>query len=154
MRAPYARRTMHGIRAFCLGHRRLAAFAVALALCMKVLLPAGFMLSSSFDGSSDRVLTLTVCHTGSEGPAVANVTLPLDGKAQGNGVQGKDLQGKADGHCPYSSLTMTALGGASAPLLAIALAVILALGLAPVRRLPFGPIAHLRPPLRGPPLSV
>jgi hypothetical protein len=140
---------MHGIRAFCLANRRLAAFAVALALCMKVLLPAGFMLSSSFDGSSDKVLTLTVCHSGSEAPAVANVTVPLDGKAQG-----KDLQGKADGHCPYSSLSMTALGGASAPLLAIALAVILALGLSPARHLPFGQIAHLRPPLRGPPLPV
>lgn len=140
---------MHGIRAFCLANRRLAAFAVALALCMKVLLPAGFMLSSSFDGSSDKVLTLTVCHSGSEAPAVANVTVPLEGKAQG-----KDLQGKADGHCPYSSLSMTALGGASAPLLAIALAVILALGLSPARHLPFGQIAHLRPPLRGPPLPV
>jgi hypothetical protein len=140
---------MHGIRAFCLANRRLAAFALALALCMKVLLPAGFMLSSSFDGSSDKVLTLTVCHSGSEAPAVANVTVPLDGKAQG-----KDLQGKADGHCPYSSLSMTALGGASAPLLAIALAVILALGLSPARHLPFGQIAHLRPPLRGPPLPV
>ena len=140
---------MHGIRAFCLGHRHLAAFAVALALCMKVLLPAGFMLSSSFDGSADTVLTLTVCHTGSDAPAVANVTVPLDGKAQG-----KNIQSKVDGHCPYSSLAMPALGGASAPLLAIALAVILALGLAPVRRLPFGPIAYLRPPLRGPPLSV
>ena len=140
---------MHGIRAFCLANRRLAAFAVALALCMKVLLPAGFMLSSSFDGSSDKVLTQTVCHSGSESPAVANVTVPLEGKAQG-----KDLQGKADGHCPYSSLSMTALGGASAPLLAIALAVILALGLSPARHLPFGQIAHLRPPLRGPPLPV
>ena len=140
---------MHGIRAFCLANRRLAAFALALALCMKVLLPAGFMLSSSFDGSSDKVLTLTVCHSGSEAPAVANVTVPLEGKAQG-----KDLQGKADGHCPYSSLSMTALGGASAPLLAIALAVILALGLSPARHLPFGQIAHLRPPLRGPPLPV
>ena len=140
---------MHGIRAFCLANRRLAAFALALALCMKVLLPAGFMLSSSFDGSSDKVLTLTVCHSGSEARAVANVTVPLDGKAQG-----KDLQGKADGHCPYSSLSMTALGGASAPLLAIALAVILALGLSPARHLPFGQIAHLRPPLRGPPLPV
>lgn len=145
---------MHGIRAFCLANRRLAAFAVALALCMKVLLPAGFMLSSSFDGSSDKVLTLTVCHSGSEAPAVANVTVPLEGKAQGKDLQGKDLQGKADGHCPYSSLSMTALGGASAPLLAIALAVILALGLSPARNLPFGQIAHLRPPLRGPPLSV
>ena len=142
--------SMHGIRAFCLGHRGLAAFAVALALCMKVLLPAGFMLSSSFDGSSDRVLTLSVCHSGEEAPVAASVSVPLDAKGQG-----KDLQGKGgDVHCPYSSLSMPALGGTPVLLLAIALAVILALGLAPTLRRPLEAIAYLRPPLRGPPLSV
>ena len=146
---------MHGIRAFFLGHRGLAAFAVALALCMKVLLPAGFMLSSSFDGSSDRVLTLSVCHSGEEAPVAANVSVPLDGKGQGKGLQGKDSQGKGgDVHCPYSSLSMPALGGTPALLLAIALAVILALGLAPTHHRPLEAITHLRPPLRGPPLSV
>ena len=143
---------MHALRAFLLGHRGLAAFAVALALCMKVLLPVGYMLSSSLDGSSTRVLTLALCHTGSEdGPTVANVTVPVDGQAKGDG---KGTSGKADGQCAYSSLSMSAVGGASPALLALAFAIILALGLAPARRLPFGRIAYLRPPLRGPPSFV
>ncbi len=142
---------MHALRAFLIGHRRLAAFAVMLALCMKVLLPAGYMLSSSLDGSSTRVLTLILCHSGGDGPAVAKVTVPVDGKTKGDG---QGAPGKADGHCAYSALSMSAVGGAAPVLLALAFAVILALGLAPARRLPFGPVAYLRPPLRGPPALI
>ena len=37
-------------------HRRLAAILVALALCMKALVPAGFMI-----GASARLITVEIC---------------------------------------------------------------------------------------------
>lgn len=138
---------MHTLRALLFGHRRIAILVVALALGMKALLPAGYMVSSAAEGAS-RVLTLALCHEGGDGATVASsVAVPVGKVAP----DGHDSHAKADGQCPYSSLSMAAMGGASAPLLALALAFILALGLTPVRRLPFGPIPHLRPPLRGPP---
>ncbi len=138
---------MHALRALLFGHRRIAILVMALALGMKALLPAGYMLSSAAE-SATGVLTLALCHEGGKGATVASsVAVPAGKAAQ----DGHDSHAKADGQCPYSSLSMAALGGASAPLLALALAFILALGLVPARRLPFGPIAHLRPPLRGPP---
>ena len=141
---------MHALRAFLSGHGRIAILVVALALCMKVLLPAGYMLSSAAGGDSTRILVLTLCNAGDDSPAVARIALP--GKDKGH--EAPTDHGKADGQCAYSALSMAAMGGASAPLLALAFAVILALGLAPARRLPFGRIAHLRPPLRGPPATA
>jgi len=55
------------------------------------------------------------------------------------------------GQCAFSPLAFAALGGADAPLLAIALAFILAFGFASTPPLRLARIAGLRPPLRGPP---
>ena len=47
---------MYAFRAFLLHHRRFAALLVAAALCLKALVPAGYMVSSEA-----RVLTVQIC---------------------------------------------------------------------------------------------
>ena len=146
---------MHALRAMIRGHWQAAILAVALALCMKALLPAGYMMSTVAGENSSQVLTLALCNAERGSMMSAQVILPAaahagDDKTAHDG----DHQGKANPACAYSSLSMAAMGGASAPLLALALAFILALGVAAVPNLPFGQIAYLRPPLRGPPAQA
>ncbi|MGC1470359.1 MAG: hypothetical protein WA793_13375, partial [Sphingorhabdus sp.] len=74
------------------------------------------------------------------------ITVPIKPGSHDN--QDAARSGKA---CAYSATSMAALGGADAPLLAIALLFILALGFAPVEPLQLQQTNHLRPPLRGPP---
>ena len=144
---------MHALRAIVRGHWQAAILAVALALCMRAILPAGYMISSATGADSSQILTLALCNADGSGAMTTQVSVPVDGHGvDSKGTQGGDKQqGKANPDCAYSSLSMAAMGGASAPLLALALAFLLALGVAPVRQLPFGQIAYLRPPLRGPP---
>ena len=59
---------------------------------------------------------------------------------------------KGAGLCPYGALGFAALGGADPIQLAAALAFVLTLGFAALVVPAPRTIAHLRPPLRGPPL--
>jgi hypothetical protein len=133
---------MQQLRALIRGHRHLATALLVLALCIKAVIPAGFMVSAS----NDTVLTVTICSDSAGGLKQMQIVIP--GKEQGGGHSDG---AKKDGHCAFSGLSHAALGGADAILLALAFAFILVLGLAPTRRLPFRQFAHLRPPLRGPP---
>jgi len=133
---------MFALRAFFLAHRRLAALLLAMALCMKVLIPAGYMI-----GQQSTQLTVQICAEPGDSGHVRQLAIATHGKG---GEQAPD-QGKADSICPYSALSMATLGGADAPLLAAALAFILALGFAAPPILRTSRIHHLRPPLRGPP---
>jgi len=135
---------MHGLRACLLGHRRIAILIVALALAMKALLPAGYMISSG-----PHSLAITICGGVDGKDSTARIEVPAKGGAQGDAERGK-----ASEHCPYSGLSMAALGGADAVLLATALAFILLLGFLPVRVPLARQRAHLRPPLRGPPATA
>jgi hypothetical protein len=53
---------MELLRAFFRDHRRLAALLVALALCVKALVPAGYM-----PGAHGKVLTVEICADASGG---------------------------------------------------------------------------------------
>lgn len=132
---------MNFIRAFFLRHRALACLLVAAALCLKSVVPAGYMV-----GQDDKVLTVLICDPGSPHAVTRQIAIPM-----------KDTSGTDDGRqwqgdCAYSSLSMVSTGGADPALLALALVFILMLGFMPLhaparsRR-----ISHLRPPLRGPP---
>ncbi len=132
---------MTALRALIHDHRKLAMLLLALALCTKALMPAGYML-----GSSSRQLTVEICSDGLGSHITKQIAIPMDGKSQPG-----QKQSKTDSVCPYSSLSMASLAGADAPLLALALAFILALGFAAQAPAPRGRISHLRPPLRGPP---
>lgn len=133
---------MHPLRAFLLRHRALAMFVAAFALCLKAAMPAGYML-----GQQARVLTIVLCADASGAPMKQQIVLGNTGQTGHEA----DKTAKADTVCPYSALSLTALGGADALLLALALAFILALGFA--GRAPALPARaqYLRPPLRGPP---
>lgn len=141
---------MRALRALILANRRVAILVVLAALCMKALIPAGYMVSGGTDS-----ITVTICNGGGEGgPTLVTIEIPAKGMTLGGeGDHGKG-SGKDGGQCSFSSLTMAAMGGADAPLLALALAFILLLGLLPAIRLPFARADHLQPPLRGPPATA
>lgn len=131
---------MNVMRAFFLRHRAAAFLLVMAALCMKVLVPAGFMI-----GQNSKVLTIQLCHDGLGEVVTKQLVIPMKGdSSDSSGKQGK-------GECPFSSLSMASLSGADGTLLALALAFILALGFVPVRPATPKRVFHLRPPLRGPP---
>lgn len=130
---------MHALRILLAKHCHIALALVVLALCMKALLPTGYMVSDSA-----RVFTITIC-TGAGGETVSKeITLPAKG---GSGHQD-------DAQCSWSAHSMAAMGGADAPLLALALAFILAVGLLPAPKLPLRRATFLQPPLRGPPATA
>ena len=133
---------MRIVRAILFRHRSLAAVLLAVALCLKVLLPAGYMIESG-----DTVLTISVCSAASGQPMTHQIVVP---KKHGS----DSAKGLAKGDCPYSALSMGALGAADPVLLALALAFILTLGFAPRPMAALRTVARLRPPLRAPPLAA
>ncbi len=129
---------MQLLRAFFLHHRRMAALLIALALAMKALVPAGFML-----GHDSRVITVQICADALGQQITQKIVLPSSHSG--------DDKAKSDSPCHFSALGHAMLGGADPVLLALALVFILALGFAPVLAPAPRRIAFLRPPLRGPP---
>jgi hypothetical protein len=125
------------IRAFLWHNRRLAFGLVVVALLIKALIPAGYMLSDQ----AGHVLTVTICGDASGQTVTKQITVP--------GESG--THAKAEATCAWGLLAMAALGGADVLLLAAALAFILALGFTAVRPALPARRGHLRPPLRGPP---
>ena len=130
---------MHAFRAFLRSHRQLAALLIAAALCMKALIPAGYMI-----GADARVLTVQICADSLGHAVTKQIAIPQKGHTS-------DKQSQMDGTCAFTSLGHATLGGADPIQLAIALVFILALGFAPLVTPAPRPISHLRPPLRGPP---
>ena len=138
---------MSSLRALIRNNGQLGLALVALALMVRALVPAGFMVSSS----GDRFLTVTICADASGVPQQMQIAIPGRDGADGDHSEAND---KAE-PCAFSGLGHSAIGGADPVLLAAALAFILLVGLAPLRAPPVRDIAFLRPPLRGPPsLSV
>lgn len=134
---------MEAFRLFLRDRRHFAAVLVALALAMKALMPAGYMVAP--DGA--KVLTITICADSQGGSYTKQIIVPHSGKHAAPTEQAKDA-------CPYSALSMATLGGADPVLLALALAFILALGFAAAPPLRLGRTPRLRPPLRGPPATA
>ena len=130
-------------RTFLLRHRALAMCMVMAALCMKLLVPTGYMI-----GHGTQTLTVLMCNDASGAQAVRQMTIPV----KDSGSESGSAQGKSE--CPYASLSMAATSGADLALLALALVYILALGFAPAAILPRARDHHLRPPLRGPPALI
>jgi hypothetical protein len=130
-------------RTFLRSNRRLAALLVVLALAMKALVPAGYMLAQQ-----TTVLSVTICADG-QGKRIAHeITVPMKaGHADDAGDPGK-----GGTTCSWSSLAMGALGGAAPELLAALLVFILALGFRSPAPLAAQSAFRLRPPLRAPPV--
>lgn len=130
---------MTALRALLFDNRRLALGLVVLALLIKALIPAGYMLSDR----AGHVLTVTICGDASGQTLTKQIEVPS---------QNTGDHAKAEASCAWGLLAMAALGGADVLLLAAALAFILALGFAASRAAPRPRRAYLRPPLRGPPI--
>ena len=133
---------MRSHRAFRLHHRAVAAALVALALCMKALVPAGYMVAPQA-----RTFTLLVCADSLGQRTATQVSIP----ARDGTHQNTDATAKTHEVCPFAGHAFPALGGAAPILLALAIAFVLALGFAPVTLAVIRRVAHLQPPLRGPP---
>ena len=133
---------MGTLRTFFRDHRNLALGLLLLTLCMKALVPGGFML-----GSQGKMLTIEICGDASGVHQTKQISVPSDGKS---GHEQND-QGKDGSACPYSALSMASLAGADVLLLATALAFIMALGFVPIATRHLVRASYIRPPLRGPP---
>lgn len=130
------------IRALILNHRKLVLLLLALALCVKALVPAGFMVERNA-----MVLTISICADGLGAPTTQQMVIPMKPDAASHGGD----HGKRDGSCAFTSLGAGALAAADASLLAIALLFILALGFVAVAQRQFITPVRLLPPAQGPP---
>ena len=136
---------MTRFRAFFLRHRAMAIAVIALALAMKALVPAGYMI-----GGDAKVLTIRVCDGYADSDAGHAIVIVAKGAAHSDA--GKALHDQQA--CPFSALTLAHVGGADPIQLALALAFIVLLGItAPTAKTPRAP-TRLRPPLRAPPVLV
>lgn len=133
------------LRTLLLRHRALAILMVAAALCLKALVPAGYMLEAGH-----KVLTVAICQDSAGQSVTHQIVVPMKGSPAGEAAKHAEA-GKA---CAWSSLGMASLAGADALLLAAALAFILTLGFAPIAAPRPRRALWLRPPLRGPPLTA
>ena len=123
-------------------HWPAAGVLLLLTLCMKLVVPVGFMPTWSDGG-----VELIVCD------GMATTVETMHGM-HGHHHHGHDGPTKPDAPCPFAGLTAPALGGADPIQLAVALAGILVAGLFVVARISLLGIGHLRPPLRGPPTAA
>ena len=115
-----------------------------LALLLKVLVPTGYMI-----GTDHGRITVGVCSA--MGPRTMTIEVPgLHGNLP---EQGSD-QGKAEMPCAFSSLSAAVLGAIDPIQLGALLAFVMAMGFVTVAALPRPEPPFLRPPLRGPPLTL
>lgn len=135
---------MHHLRNIIRHYRPLVMLLLALALGMKALVPAGFMVSPS----KDLVLTVTICSSAS--PGLKQMQMAIPAKKH----DGQQMQADGDTPCSFAGLGKLALGGIGPELLALALIFILALGFAPMRPPVLAQRHYIRPPLRGPPQII
>lgn len=129
---------MTSLRRFLIDRPWLALALVVLALSVKFVVPAGFMPTASAGG-----IAITIC----SGTGPMTMVMPSDT----TGHAGDEQKAKPDAPCAFAGLALPSLGGADPIQLALALAFVLAIGLASATVWPRLAVAHLRPPLRGPP---
>lgn len=136
---------MLALRRALLRFRVAAMLAIALALALRLLVPAGMMVDSAA-GS----LTVRICADGShDAGATMTIAVARDRSAGGHALP----DAAKSGGCAFGGLAMAGLPTVDPLLLAVALAFVLALGFARVLPLPAPAPRHVRPPLRGPPAA-
>lgn len=135
---------MHALRQILLVRRRIVFAVIALALAMKVVVPAGFMVETR-----DHVLTIAICADASSGHIISKqIVIP------GKPAHGQSAEAKHGEACAFSGLSMAGLAGADPALVAQALAFILLLGFAAIAAPRILSTRRIRPPLRAPPALV
>jgi hypothetical protein len=138
---------MSSLRAISHRYVQLTLVLVVLAMAVKALVPAGYMISPA----GERFLTVTICADASGTPKQMRIAIPDKNETGGEHSEAADKSQS----CAFSGLGHSALAGADPVLLAAALVFILLVGFTPLRAPPARDNAFLRPPPRGPPsLSV
>jgi hypothetical protein len=130
-------------RALILDHRKLALLLFALTLCVKALVPTGYMVDRKA-----MVLTVSICADGLGTRTTQQMVIPM--KSDPGSQSGE--HGKRDGNCAFTSLGFGALASVDPALLAVALLFILALGFTGFVQRRFAAPVRLLPPSQGPPL--
>ena len=131
---------MLAARAIITRHRTLALLLAILALCLKVVLPSGYMI-----GVHSKILTIQMCDEVPGANLSRQIVLPMKKDVDDRGTD----RGKLD--CPYTVLTMASSAGVQLALLVSASIFFLTALQRPVSQDAMRSRAHLRPPLRGPP---
>lgn len=127
----------------------VAAWLLTLALLLKVIVPSGYMLDTS--GGS---LGLVVCSGMTPTPAAAKPAGAMHGMAHHSGHESKKDGQTAEQPCAFAGLNAASMAAADPMLLALAIAFIVAIVFRHVARKHVRARAHLRPPLRGPPILL
>lgn len=132
---------MHGVRRFLMRRHRLAAWLVAAALAMKLLVPAGFM-----PVIGAHSITIQLCS--GTGPAM----MAMPGMAHHG--SGKADHTAKEMPCGFGGLAAPSIGGADAILLAAAFVFIMAAVRRPHSDARQPSPRHLRPPAQAPPVLI
>jgi hypothetical protein len=141
---------MRSFRNLILARPLLALVLVVMALCVKALVPSGYMVTAG-----SKTITVGLCSGIADAAITQTITIPMQsGPMQPGGGEMPAHKGKAEMPCAFASLALGAMAGADAPLLAIALLFVLALGFLPLLPCVQPQNFHLRPPLRGPPAAA
>lgn len=151
---PWHCRTADAVSALrsLLARRDLATLICVMALLLKLLLPAGYMITVE----PGRVAISPCPGVAPAAPVEVMPAAHAHGHGGGKGVardHGRSRDhGKADMPCAFAGHSAPALGAVDPLLLVVLIAFILAIGIRPAPR-PLAPRpARLRPPLRGPPI--
>lgn len=135
---------MTNIRAFFRQRLRLGAMVILLALAMKALVPAGYMIGPA----NGMAITVSICNgSGAE----QTITIPMEDDATGGSQH--DGGSSGDGICSFSALSHSISDNPVPPtLLLIAFAFIMRLGLARFAFSTRPQFRYAQPPSHGPPL--
>jgi hypothetical protein len=119
-----------------MAHGRIAALICAAALALRVLFPAGYMVSAE-----DSRLAVTLCS------GMAAEASDMDHRTP----EPSSGHGKAQVPCAFAGLSVPALGGSDIAAVVVIPPVAAIAALSPFTRTTLAAVLHLRPPLRGPP---
>lgn len=133
---------MTAMRAITLHKRSWFIIILALAMFVRAVVPAGYMVAPS-----TLKLSVQICAEGLTQPSKVEIEVPLSQGGQGD----KSNHGQKSGLCAFSALSMASMVGDHSPLLIMALAIIVATIITFGAPLIQHQTPHLRPPLRGPP---
>jgi hypothetical protein len=131
------------MRAITFQQRPLVMVILALALFVRAVIPAGYMVAPS-----SLKLTVQVCADGVSGQTTVQIEVPLSK----GGQRDKSDHGQKNGPCAFSALSMASMAQDHRPLSIVALATIVATIITNGAPHLQQQAHHLRPPLRGPPL--
>lgn len=133
---------MRAMRVLTLHQRSWFIMILALAMFVRAVVPAGYMVAPA-----SMTLSVQICADGVMGPSKIEIEVPLSNDGQSD----KTDHGQKSGPCAFSALSMALMAGDHSPLLIVALATIVATIITNGAPHLLYQSHHLRPPLRGPP---